>query len=193
MLMRLQIERAGKDIEPELAEDLQDELARLGDYIERTLLSARAEQGKFQPTPRDFDLTERIRDLAEGHALLAAESGRSIHVDAPSSLLVRSDPDAFRHIFDNLLTNAMRHGTGDIGIRVKRHRRSSELMIINRIAHGKATSDPGAGVGLRLVSALARTLPGASYRSHHGARWHAAILRLPAADGETSPVPTRQD
>ena len=188
MLMRLQIERAGKDIEPELAEELQEELARLGDYIERTLLSARAEQGKFQPSTRDFNLTERIRDLAEGHTLLAGESGRGIVVDAPSSLPAFSDPGAFRHIFDNLVTNALRHGTGDIFIRAKRHRRKVILLVVNRIAHGRPISEPGAGVGLRLVSALARALPGASYRAHHGSRWHAATLSLPESTDPRDPV-----
>ena len=184
MLMRLQIERAGEGIEPELAEELQDELARLGDYIERTLLSARAEQGKFQPSLRDFDLTERTRDLTEGHALLAGESGRRIRVEAPPSLQARSDPDAFRYIFDNLVTNAMRHGTGDITIRVKGQDRHAIVMVVNAIARGKAKADSGAGVGLRLVSALARALPGAKYLSHHGSHWHAAILSLPHANAD---------
>lgn len=188
MLMRLQIEQAGSGIEPELAEELQEELARLGDYIERTLLSARAEQGKFQPRLRDFDLTEQTRDLAEGHALLASESGRRIRVVAPPSLLAHSDPDAFRHIFDNLVTNAMRHGTGDIAIKVKSHRQQAVVMVVNSIDRGKAKPEAGTGVGLRLVSALARALPGAKYLSHHGTHWHAAILGLPKTLPPDGPV-----
>jgi signal transduction histidine kinase len=186
MLMRLQIERAGGSIEPDLAEDLQEELARLGDYIERTLLSARAEQGKFEIQPREFDLTACVCDLAEGHTLLAKEEGRVISVDAVAPVMVHSDPVAFRHIFDNLMANALRHGVGGIAIRVKKRGQNATLLIANRVSGEKSPANPGVGVGLRLVSALAGALPGTRYRSHHGKRWHAAALRLPGAE---TPIP----
>ncbi len=182
MLMRLQIERAGHNIEPGLAEDLQEELARLGNYIERTLLSARAEQGKYDARPQDFDLAACVRELAEGHVLLARESGRVITVDAPSPLTVHSDPAAMRHIFDNLVVNALRHGHGDVAIRARQRGDRASLLIMNAVNRQirPANPDTGAGVGLRLVNALARALPGAAYQCHHGTRWHAALLSLPA-------------
>lgn len=180
MLMRLQIERAGRDIEPGLAEELQEELARLGNYIERTLLSARAEQGAFEIHEREFDLAACLCDLAEGHVLLAKENGRIITVDAPSTLLANSDPSALRHIFDNLVVNALRHGQGDVAIRARRRGDRVYLFIVNSVEGEVKPADQGvgAGVGLRLVSALVRALPGSGYQSHHGSRWHAALVTL---------------
>jgi hypothetical protein len=54
-------------------------------------------------------------------------------------------------------------------------------LVANEIIDKGVPANPGAGVGLRLVTALTRALPGAVYRSHHGTRWHAALLILPEA------------
>jgi signal transduction histidine kinase len=62
-LMRLQVETHAAKMEPELAEELQEELTRLSSYAETALTIARAEQGRLELEPEAVTLKDLLSDM----------------------------------------------------------------------------------------------------------------------------------
>ena len=179
MAMRLQLEGAGGNVDPALADSLQEELASLSGYIERSLLSARAENGHLDTQITTVEISVFLRDLIEPHAMMAREEGREMRLESSGSFHVRTDKALLRQVIDNLLVNALQHGTGDIQLRVIPRADKLALLVVNSC--GGSPARRGNGIGLRLVHAIASALPDTRFLRHAGTRWHAAMLVLPAA------------
>ena len=113
-LMRLRIEAEAMGMKPELAEDLQEELARLTNYVETALTIARAEQGHLELAPEPVALKEFLTDMLEPFSRLAAAEGRRLLWSCPADVVVQADRSAFKQILFNLLANALKHGDQDI-------------------------------------------------------------------------------
>jgi signal transduction histidine kinase len=159
-LMRLRIEANASTMNPALAEDLQEELARLANYVETSLTIARAEQGRLELQPELISMREFLEDALEPFSRLAAIEGRRLRWASPDGMTVWTDRRTLKQIVVNLLTNALKHGTGDIHFRVRSREPMVKVLIGNRVARSGATARPGLGIGLRLVRALADQLPG---------------------------------
>jgi hypothetical protein len=80
-----------------------------------------------------------------------------------------------------LLTNALKHGTGDIYCRVRSRESLVRVLIGNRVARVGTTGRPGLGIGLRLVRALTDQLPG-SCLALRSREWYWVRLGLPSQD-----------
>ena len=157
-LMRLRIEANAAGMKPELAEDLQEELARLTSYVETALTIARAEQGRLELQTESLTLKEFLTDTLELFSRLADAEGRRLLWSCPADVIVRADRSTLKQILFNLLSNALKHGEGDILLRVRRRSRRASILVGNRMVEATLTSKQGLGIGLRLVQALAHQM-----------------------------------
>jgi signal transduction histidine kinase len=190
-VVRLKLEHAGGNVSPELAEEIQDELHQLSQYVDLALLIAKAEQGRLVAEPCVFDLAEAVRDVASDFSLLAAESGRHVSTVLDFPTYVEADPRHTRQILRNLLNNALNHGAGEIRCHVTRRGRWVALWIGNRLAP-QPTSTDSTRIGLKVVQTLLTLQPVLRYRCRPGRNYYGAMISFPAqssASVASSPVP----
>lgn len=167
-LMRLRIESRAASMDPELAEVLQEELARLSKYVENALTIALAEQGRLETRLETLALKPFLVDLLEPFGRLAVSEQRRLLWSCPDGAEVRTDRNALKQILFNLMTNAMKHGSGNILLRVRTRPRSAVLLVGNNVRVGTPGPGRGLGIGLRLISALAGQLQDTQVRFHRG-------------------------
>ena len=156
-LLRLQVEDAAGRIEPVLAESLQEELARLSDYVDQCLLLATAEQGRLVLRLEPVELRALLHELLEAYELWAAQTQRVVTFVADGEITVVADPRYVRQILHILLTNAVRHGTGHIRVTIGSSNTGATCRVENAIAPS-AREPRGSGFGLRLAHALSTSL-----------------------------------
>jgi signal transduction histidine kinase len=118
-ILRLKVEQAGERIAPELADELESELHRLTHVVDQSLLIARAEQGRLMAMRSVFNLSAAVAEVVEDFQLLAAEQDRQFTLKSVPECWVSADPRHVRQITHTLLTNALKHGGGDLTVRVK--------------------------------------------------------------------------
>jgi signal transduction histidine kinase len=159
-LMKLQVELNASKMEPELAESLQEELARLSNYVENALMIARAEQGRLETNPEPLTLKDFLADMVEPFSRLAAANRRRFLWSCPNEATAWSDRDLLKQILFNLLNNALQHGREDILLRVRPCGGRLWFLIGNRSVLGGSQDGNGLGIGLRLVRALVSQLDG---------------------------------
>jgi two-component system, OmpR family, sensor kinase len=172
----LTLSRARKPAELEAAlRSASEETDRLARLAEDLLVLSRARAGGFRIHRMSTSLLELLSRACAGHQARAWERGARIECVAPATE-IPVDPMRLRQALDNLLDNAIRYGpeTGGL-IRV-------EAAVSGRVAtvtlentgpgfgdgllptafeafvrgDGDATSQPGAGLGLAIVRAVAR-------------------------------------
>ena len=153
-LMRLRIEASAAVMHPELAEELQEELARLSSYVETALTIARAEQGRLDLRPEPLSFKEFVTDVLEPFSRLAVEEGRRLLWSCPPGIIVQADRGVLKQVLFNLLSNALKYGDRDILLRVRQRSRGISLLLGNRVTDRSNVSREGLGIGLRLVRAL---------------------------------------
>lgn len=180
-IIRLKVEQAEDRIAPELADELESELHRLTHVVDQSLLIARAEQGRIMAMRSVFNLTRAVEEVVGDFQLLADEQARQFTLKAEVDCWVSADPRHLRQITHSLLTNALKHGSGDLSVRIKRHRHHIVLLVSNRVS---PTTNPEStlGLGLRVVEALLRLEPDIQLRRRHGENYYATRLCLPAVD-----------
>ena len=178
-LMRLRVEANAASMPPALAEELEDELARLSNFVETALAVARAEQGRIELSIEPVALKRFMTDLLEPFARLAEEHGRKLLWACADDACVRTDRDALKQILFNLLNNALTHGSGNIHLRVVRQARRVSILIGNHAPGRRRHGGSGLGIGLRLVAALVQQLPGANFRFRRGDYFWSQIVFAP--------------
>jgi len=162
-LMRLQLEESALSIDPEMSESLQDELMRLEGYVEQCLLIARAEQGQIEANLHPVNIKALIEDVLEPFLLLARESLRRIEFTSDSAPEVMADSWIIRQILHNLLSNSLKHGSGDILVSLTHDsRQKATVRISNSIQRGNIN---GTGLGLRIVEALVKSHASLSWQT----------------------------
>jgi signal transduction histidine kinase len=180
-LMRLRIEANAAGMKPELAEELQEELARLTTYVENALTIARAEQGRLELHPEPLALKEFLTDLLEPFSRLAESEGRRLLWSCPGNIVVQADRNTLKQVLFNLLANALKHGERDILLRVRERRDAVRLVLGNRTAVKSKLSREGLGIGLRLVQALTNQMRPVRLNIRSGPAFFWVRLRLPPA------------
>lgn len=198
-LLRLRIESEAAAMNPALAEELQEEIARLSNYVETALTIARAEQGRLDLKPEAIGLKAFLADTLEPFSRLAEAEGRKLLWSCRDDLTVQADRGALKQILFNLLNNALKHGTGNIQLRVKPLANCVSLLIGNRAAqptHRRTVT--GLGIGLRLVGAFVQQMPGTRFRCRRGGCfWSQLVLPvigcqravIPGASGRATDFP----
>ena len=180
-ILRLKVEQAGDHIPPELSDELQAELHQLGHVVDQSLLIAKAEQGRLTLQPRPFNLAALVADVAEDFSLLAEEQGRRVALQGSSCCAVVADQKHVRQITHNLLANALKHGHGDIHVKLSGNGRGRALTILNQVRREPTPSDETLGLGLRVVDTLLRLQPGVKCARRRGRHYFAVRLAFPAA------------
>jgi signal transduction histidine kinase len=161
-----------------------DEIRRVCRLADDMLLLAQADQGRLPLRPRALEPRALLAAAATRARAAAWTRGRRIAVRdaAPGSWLL-GDPDRVAQALDNLISNALRYGAGTITLTASD---DGELVVLHvadhgtgfaediaerafqRFTRGRRARDPGSGLGLSLVEAIAI--------AHHGV---AAVGNLP--------------
>ena len=157
---------------------------------------AQIESGARRAAFRPCDLAAVARTVVEAFAPSAEEARQTLTLSAAEPLLIDGDPELLTQMLVNLVENALRHaGAGArIVVRVERREGEPKLSVVDngpgvpeadrerlfdrfyRLERSRST--PGAGLGLALVSAVAR-LHGAEVRLLDAAPGVEATVRFP--------------
>lgn len=179
-LLRLRIESEADTMNPLLAEELQEEIARLSRYVETALAIAQAEQGRLELASEALELGIFLADLLEPFTRLARTDGRKLLWSCPPGIRVQSDRNALKQILFNLLNNALKHGDGSIRLRARRRGETVRLLIGNQTAFPPRQPGCGLGIGLRLVAAFAGQMPETKFHYRPGNHfWSLLVLPVP--------------
>ena len=187
-IMRLKVEQAGDRVPAEFVEELQAQLHHLTHVVDQSLLIAKAEQGRLAVQFCAFDLAAMVADLAEDFSLLAQEQARALLVRNQPSCNVNADPKYARQILHNLLSNALKHGEGNITLKLAPHQKEIAVIIFNRVRREATPAEETLGLGLRVVETLLHMQPGMTCARRRGKPYYAVRLALPAA--ETARLPS---
>ncbi|WP_164019923.1 ATP-binding protein [Pyxidicoccus trucidator] len=120
MRLHLQLlQRQASTAQPELSAQmaprtqvLERQLSRLGSLVNTLLDVSRLAAGKLSLEPRELDLAQLVRQMADAFAEEFSRAGStlSLHVDGP--LLGSWDPLRVEQVLVNLLSNAAKYGAG---------------------------------------------------------------------------------
>lgn len=181
MIMRLKLEQPGANINPALAEELQEELHRLTHVVDQSLLIAKAEQGRLVATPEPFDLSRMLSDVVKDFDLLAMESKRRVVCGVAPGCWIETDLKYFKQILHNLLANSLKHGQGAIHVKLVRHAPRAALMVYNRMLPNPSAESFTLGLGMRVVNALINLQPGLRLNSRRGKKYYAVRISFTPA------------
>ena len=187
--------------------DQVDEVLRLFAAILRI---AEIESGETRRFFAEVDLSQLVQDLAESYSPAILDQGRTLMWSIEPGLLVNGDRELLAQAIINLLENAARHtpaGTiirlttievdGLVSVQVTDNGPgvpASEFgRIVKRFARAEnSRSKPGHGLGLNLVSAVAR-LHGGRLEFRNAAPGLSAIIELPWIKTFASDAPKAVD
>ncbi len=158
-ILRLKVEQAGSSIPDELSEEIQAELHQLTHVVDQSLLIAKAEQGRVLIHRTEFDLCAMASDIAEDFSRLAQEDGRVVHFNRQTGRNVIADATYTRQIIHNFLSNAFKHGKGDIFLELNKQKSSWKLSIRNATRSLPSLGTDTLGLGLRVVDSILRLQP----------------------------------
>jgi signal transduction histidine kinase len=170
------------------------------------LMIARAESGQARDNMSDFDAAEIARGVGELYEPLADDKGLLLKVDAPSVAPVHGNRELVSQALANLVDNAIKYGTpngslvnGAASEIIVRAREEGDKILLS-VADGgpgipeadrgraierfvrleQSRSEPGSGLGLSLVSAVAR-LHGGDLKLEDNGPGLRTVIALPRA------------
>ncbi len=120
---------------PESLASLQEETLLLQRLVDDLRALAQAEAGQLRLERQPTDLAELLQGVASSFGLLADTQEQTLDLELPAGpLIVDADPHRVRQVVANLVSNALRHGSGP-GSRVLV---SAAQDSAHRAAHGAA-------------------------------------------------------
>jgi two-component system, OmpR family, sensor kinase len=174
-----------------------DEIRRVCLLADDLLLLAQADQGRLPVRPRPLEPCALLAAAAARARADAWTRGRRIVVRdaAPGSWLL-GDPDRVAQALDNLVANALRYGSGTITLTARADGDLLGLHVADqgtgftediaerafqRFSRGRRARDPGSGLGLSLVAAIATAHRGVATVGNLPAGGADACIALPRA------------
>jgi two-component system sensor histidine kinase QseC len=151
---------------------LRADLGQISQLVAGLLNLARAEQS--EPPRDEINLARLVRETAAGLQPAFDASLRALVVEAPEVLAIRADVRIVRDMLEALIDNALRHGAGEVSVRLSAFSDGCVLLVedqgdgvpsalqermFDRFNKRDAHS-PGAGLGLSIVRQTARSLGG---------------------------------
>jgi signal transduction histidine kinase len=147
------------------------------------LLIARLEAGVVEESAETFDLGRLVQDVAELYEPVAEEAGIVLAIDAPEGNPVRANRQLVGQAVANLVDNAIKYSAKSriasdlvVSVRASRSETAAEISVSDSgpgidakdrdralrrfVRLEKSRTQPGTGLGLSLVAAVARL--------HHG-------------------------
>ena len=153
---------------------------RLRRLLTDLLTTSRIQAGALNLDIRPIDVREQL-ETAAGTARRLPETGEVV-VDAEPGVMVLADSGRVAQMVDNLVSNALRHGTAPVVISIEAGPEAVDIVVRDAGAGVKpalqerlferfaTSSDGGTGLGLYIVRELARSQAGeAAYRPEDGA------------------------
>lgn len=180
-----------------------EETARLARLTEQLLFLARSDEDRLSPHRQPVNVRLLLGRSAEQAGARAREAGVRCEVAAPAGLTADLDQDRIREAIDNLLDNALRFAPEGSVIRLTAQSTERDLVIevsdngpgfpeeflpraFERFARpdaGRTRSEGGAGLGLAIVSAIARSHGGSAMARNLPAGGAAVTVTLPSTVG----------
>jgi hypothetical protein len=178
-----------------------EEAARLGRITEQLLFLARTDEDMAVVRRRPTDVRALLADSAGQAGRRAAEAEVSCDVRAPAGLTAEVDPDRLREAIDNLAENALRFAPPGTKVGLTARAVGRDLVVevsdngpgfppdylphaferFRRPDSGRARADGGAGLGLAIVSAIARAHGGRATAANRPGGGAVVTLELPGA------------
>jgi len=181
---------------------LEDALARASRVAGQLLRLAQIEQQGGRSGAAPLDIVPPIADALADLAERAQAQGVELSLSGPDSAMALADPGALRSILDNLLDNAMRHGTGRRVIAVQVQPGPGQVrvkvtddgagippeereQVFERFRRGRLATAAGAGLGLTIVREAAAAMGGSvtltAGPDRRGCRFEVVLPAPPAA------------
>jgi signal transduction histidine kinase len=166
---------------------------------------ARIEAGAGGENRETLDVSTLLRDVAELYEPVAEERGLVLKAEADAPVMVRADRQLLGQAIANLIDNAIKYGTAEVArngagakpeveVRVEAKGPVAEIVVTDRgpgvppadrervldrfVRLEASRSEPGSGLGLSLVAAVAR-LHGGGLRLEDNEPGLRVILALP--------------
>jgi signal transduction histidine kinase len=99
---------AGGDLS-EALEDARSTAGRVSGMVAQILDTAKLEEGRLLLERSSIAAGELLRRVRHQLAPMARDKAVEVRVEAPSDLTLRGDPRLFGRVFENLLSNSIRH------------------------------------------------------------------------------------
>lgn len=176
-----------------------EEVERLVKLAQDLLIIARAEQGRMPLEKRPVELRPLLERFTERYGAAASRSGRMVRLQDPGGLVVDADPARLEQALTNMISNALRHGDGDVVLFAEQKDGRVDIHVLDdgpgfepellahafeRFARANRTrSDRGAGLGLSIVEVIARVHGGRARVRNRDGRGADVWLELPAWSG----------
>lgn len=174
---------------------------RLIQTFNALLMIARAEAGAPSGALSEIDVSEIVADVAELYGPVAEDAGITVETSVAPHVTLKANRELVGQAMVNLLENAVKYARpedGSPGRIAVDLRRDGPLVLISVADNGpgipeadrkrvlerfvrleKSRSEPGSGLGLSLVNAVAR-LHGGSFRIEDNQPGVRAVIELPA-------------
>lgn len=173
-VMQATLQDALQSGEPPPVEALLAEVSRLKSITQSLLLLSQADAGKLPLQSERYDLSAEFSGIAEDAEALCASAGLTCEHDVAPGIEVDADRLMMRHVFRNLLSNAVRYNRsgGRVAMSLCREGSRAVFTITNtgsgipqemqprlferffRVDH--ARHGEGTGLGLNIASELAK-------------------------------------
>jgi signal transduction histidine kinase len=181
---------------------------------------ARLEAGAAGENREKLDVSALLRDVAELYEPVAEERGIELRAETAAPIFVRADRQLLGQAIANLIDNAIKYGAPDLSggngsmpeveVSARAKGPTAEIVVTDRgpgvpdserervldrfVRLEASRSEPGSGLGLSLVAAVAR-LHGGSLRLEDNAPGLRVVLTLPVegealVNGAAAQVPT---
>ena len=106
------------------------------DFIQRSIRLldvSRIESGNLRLLPSAIDLSSLVRSVAEKYGVIAARSHSPLELDVEEGIVGVLDRPAVEQVIENLLSNALKFGTGEpVTLRLRSDRQSARLDVQDR-------------------------------------------------------------
>jgi signal transduction histidine kinase len=177
----LELAAAGNPDRDELrrvVESATEETDRLAALAEQLLALARLDDEQLPVDARMVDVRDLLDTVAASFAPRAAELDRALVVVESEGVVARADPMRLRQALDNLVDNALRYGGGTVRLQARAQNGAVEVhvrdegtgfppgflpRVFDRFARGEGPRQPGAGLGLAIVAAVAAAHGGSAH------------------------------
>jgi signal transduction histidine kinase len=180
-----------RDERTELLAVARREAERLAVLVEDLLQLTRLERGDLPLEKSELDLAKLAKRAAEG---VEVPAEREI-VLQQAHLFTQADPGRILQVVQNLLTNSIRHGEGQVSVNFEWEPGAARLVVTDE-GHGvpddqvpqlfvpfarTSTRTDSSGLGLAISRRIAEAHGGSlSYRPAENGERHAFVLELPA-------------